>query len=387
MPSIIDSIVAGFPFPNVHPIIGEPNYESIAGLHLQLNANAASVASHLGNGLLGLIYLTVSPAVYATLSAVPFIPPPNPGPSPIIPEGSTGPQIANIRVAFVEATNLFTQYSTTDKALKQLLVGAVDDMFIRSLQTKYLGYLNVSTRQLLDHLYAQYARISAADLQANDITFKKPYDPNMPIETLFDQIDNGIDYAAAGLSPYTAEQVINNGFQLLYATGMFLEDCKIWKRRPAEYKTWNQFKTDFSVAHREFRDARGTTAGASPYQANAVYQQDTIDAIANLATATSHDRLAVSTLTTTNSDLTAELSRVNAKLVAALLANSNLTQQLAGTATPDRTDNNRYEARHYCWSCGFRQTHWGKHCPTPKEGHQKAAKASNTMGGSTANKH
>ena len=386
MPSTIDSIVNGFPFPTVHPIIGEPNYESIAALHLQLNANAASVSSHLGNGVLGLLYLTVSPAVYATLSAVPFVPPINPGPTPIIPPGSTGPQIANIRATFVEDTDLFKQYSTTDKALKQLLIAAVEEMFIRCLQTKYLGYLNVSTRDILDHLYAQYARISAADLQDNDVTLKAPYDPNLPIETLFDQIENGIDYAAAGLSPYSPEQVINTAFQLVYATGMFLDDCKIWKRRAVAYKTWAQFKTDFALSHREFRDARGTTAGATDYKANnAVYQQDTIEAIANLATATSYDRQAVSTLTATNSALTKELTSVHAKLVTALLEITKLTAQL-GTKPPNPRTDSRHDARHYCWSCGYLQLHYSSKCPSPKTGHQKGAKASNTMGGSTANK-
>lgn len=386
MAPLIDSIVEGFPFPTVQPIIGEPNYESIAALHLQLNANAASVQSHLGNGVLGLLYLTVSPAVYATLSAVPFVPPPNPGPSPIIPPLATGHVINNIRALFREATDRFKQYTATDKALKQLLVGAVDDMFIRSLQTKYLGYLNVSTRQILDHLYAQYARISSSDLQDNDVAFKTPYDANLPIETLFDQIENGVDYAAAGLSPYTPEQVTNNAFQLIHATGMFVEDCKIWKRNVAAYKTWDQFKTDFAESHREFRDARGTTAGATNYQANnAVYQQDTIDAIANLATATSHDRQAVSTLTATNSALTKELALVNAKLVTALLANTQLTSQLA-SGTGSAASTSRFEARHYCWSCGYKQTHFSSQCPTPKTGHQKGAKAADTMGGSTANK-
>ena len=330
------------------------------------------------------MYLTVSPAVYANLSAVPFLPPVNPGPTPIIPDRSTVPTTTTIRARFVEDTDIFKQYSTTDKALKQLLVGAVGKMFIRSLQTKYLGYLNVSTRQILDHLYAQYARISASDLQDNDVTFKKPYDPNLPIETLFDQIENCIDFAAAGLSPYSTEQVTNNAYQLIFATGMFIDDCTIWKRHDAAYKTWDQFKIDFADSHREFRDARGTTAGSTNYQANnAVYQDETIEAIANLATATSHDRQAVATLTTTNSALTKELTRVNAQLVTALLANTKLTAQLAEKPGNPAA---RHDARHYCWSCGYQCTHYSSKCPTPKDGHQKGAKASNIMGGSTANK-
>jgi hypothetical protein len=210
------------------------------------------------------------------------------------------------------------------------MLGAVHEMFIGCLQTKYLGYLRVTTQQMLNHLYAQYVHISAADLQDNDVTFKAPYDPNMPIEMLFNQIKNGMDYAAAGLSPYSTEQVMNNAFQLIYATGMFVDDCKIWKRHGTTYKTWDQFKTNFALVHQEFRDARGTTAGATGYQAtNAVYQKDTIEALANLATATSHDQQAVSTLTATNSTLTKELASVNDKLVAALLAKAKLMARLA----------------------------------------------------------
>ena len=86
----IDKIVDGFPHPNIAPIVGIPTYESIAELNLQLNANAASVqSSNLGNGQLGLLALTVSPAVFNTLSAVAFVHPVNPGTNPIIPPGAT----------------------------------------------------------------------------------------------------------------------------------------------------------------------------------------------------------------------------------------------------------------------------------------------------------
>jgi hypothetical protein len=86
----IDKIVDGFPHPNIAPIVGIPTYESIAELNLQLNANAASVQSNLGDGQLGLLALTVSPAVFNTLSAVAFVHPVNPGTNPVIPPGGSG---------------------------------------------------------------------------------------------------------------------------------------------------------------------------------------------------------------------------------------------------------------------------------------------------------
>jgi hypothetical protein len=42
---------------------------------------------------------------------------------------------------------------------------------------------------MLTHLYTSYGRLTPADLQDNNTRFRKPYDPNQPIEALFDQIE------------------------------------------------------------------------------------------------------------------------------------------------------------------------------------------------------
>ena len=78
MPSSIEKIVDGFPFPTIDPIIGTPDYESIADIHLKLNSNAASVQSNIVCGTHGLLFLTVSPAVYTNLSTTTFVLPVNP---------------------------------------------------------------------------------------------------------------------------------------------------------------------------------------------------------------------------------------------------------------------------------------------------------------------
>ena len=87
----IDKIVEGFPHPTINPIIGIPNYESISEIHIKLNSNTASVHSELGNGALGLLALTVTPAIHDTLAGVPFVAPTNPGQVFVMLPGSTGP--------------------------------------------------------------------------------------------------------------------------------------------------------------------------------------------------------------------------------------------------------------------------------------------------------
>ena len=117
MPTTIDNIVDSFPFPTIPPIVGTPTYNTIAEVNLKLNSNSASVQSNLGFCTLGLLKLTVSPAVYNTLSAIPFIVPVNPVSVPIIPANSTGAQITELLYAFDTASALFNEYNHTNKAL------------------------------------------------------------------------------------------------------------------------------------------------------------------------------------------------------------------------------------------------------------------------------
>ena len=115
----IDKIVEGFPHPTITPIIGIPNYESISEIHIKLNSNAASVHSELGNGALGLLALTVTPAVHDTLAGVPFVAPMNPGQVFFIPPNSTGLQIAALDAAHKIQVRIWKEFLAVDKALKQ----------------------------------------------------------------------------------------------------------------------------------------------------------------------------------------------------------------------------------------------------------------------------
>ena len=139
MSSTGDKIVEYFPFPTILTILGEPNYKTIAEVHFKLNANFASVQYNLGDGKLGLLYLTVSPSIYNSLSATVFVPLVNPGATAIITAGSTAAVIANERRSFADAIALFKRYDSVNKSLKQMLLGAFDEIFVRSLQTKYVS--------------------------------------------------------------------------------------------------------------------------------------------------------------------------------------------------------------------------------------------------------
>ena len=110
-------------------------------------------------------------------------------------------------------------------------------MFVCSLRNRRIDYANVTTLQLLAHMYTIYAKISAAGLESNTTRMKISYDVNLPIDTFFDQIKDAAEFTVAGNAPFIPVQVVNTAYNVVFSTGMFNDDCKIWKRKPTVEKS------------------------------------------------------------------------------------------------------------------------------------------------------
>jgi hypothetical protein len=189
----VESFIESFPHPIIPPIEGLPTYESIIDVTRLLNTNAASIHSELGDGQLGHLALTISPAVYAALSAIPFVAPPNPGPVPVlVPNVGTTAQIQGIIGDHKESLWLWREYNHVDAALKQQLIRAVDQLYIRTLQHRHTGFANVTTRQLIQHLLNTYSNITPTELAQKDIKFRTAYGPAQPIEALNSQLKDAM---------------------------------------------------------------------------------------------------------------------------------------------------------------------------------------------------
>ena len=188
MPTSINKLVEAFPQPTIPPIIGVPTYDTISEVIMILSSNAALILTNLGCGTLGYLALLETPDIYNTISATPFVPPPNPGAAPTVPPGTTSIEQTRIRYDFVAATSLYSQLHNVKGALLQQLLGSVDNIYLWSLQTRHIGYGNTTVRQFLDHLISTYPNISAADFQDNDARFRKPYNPNLLFGTVLDQV-------------------------------------------------------------------------------------------------------------------------------------------------------------------------------------------------------
>ena len=112
----------------------------------------------------------------------------------------------------------------------------------------------------------------------------------------------------------------------MFNTGIFAADFREWNQRTADNKTLPHLKILFAAAHMDWRllmqNETGTPYGAA-HNATAspddrYLQQETVEAIANLATSTARNCSSITQLTAMVKRLTAEFDTVNTKLVVKL---------------------------------------------------------------------
>jgi hypothetical protein len=221
MPITGDQTVESFTHPTISKIGGQPSYHSLKNIFTTLNANVASIPCTISSGDLGWIAITISPALYTTLAGNPFPFPTNPGPSPALPPFAAPSQLAAITAAHTERQRLWQEYNTVDRALKQQLVHAIEEKYISGQPNQLTGYAGVRTRTLIEHLQRNYGTLQPSELAANDAAFKKAYNADEPIETLYAQIEEAAAIADAGLQPYSHQQILNNAFLLVRNSGVF----------------------------------------------------------------------------------------------------------------------------------------------------------------------
>jgi hypothetical protein len=314
-----DELIAGFPHSSLLKVTGEPMFEDLKVIRRLLNTNAMSVSSYVGGGRHGHLGIIMTNEEYFSIAAGVFPVPENPGASAEVVVGMTAAVIAELTRLHREATRVYHTNHNVDQAIKKLILEALDDAYLNALSDEVVGYANCTSLDLLTHLLKFYAMIAPTELTQNYERLNTPYDPNQPIETLFQQIQDARAFAVTGGQPYGNAMIINVAYTLVFNTGLFPDACQAWQSRAISGKTWAQFKIDFATAHLEFRLTNQTAQQSGVHSSNMMIEQtrddsmqETAEAIAQLATAMASHRGTVATLTTTNAKLANQLEAAHA---------------------------------------------------------------------------
>ena len=158
-----------------------------------------------------------------------------------------------------EELRVYRQVENTELALKSQLIDTFDDTYFRGLRRRHTGFCGITYLQMIAHLYHNYGIVTALNIIENEKRMDKPYDPSEAIELYFDQIEEAVEFAEAGHSPFTITQIVTKAFIQMFTTGLYKDECRDWNKLPVPARTWPAFKTIFLAANKEIREMQALT--------------------------------------------------------------------------------------------------------------------------------
>eukprot|EP00957_Ditylum_brightwellii_P013019 983374-Ditylum_brightwellii.AAC.2 len=175
-------------------------------------------------------------------------------------------------------------------------------------------------------------------LQESYTHMTQRYNPALPIEIFFEQLETAKDLANANGTAYTQAQLISIAFSLVFSQGVLNDACGTWHRRPTAEHTWDNFIQHFTKAHQELTELQ-TAAQQGGFVANNVEldttTEQTVQVLEDLLQDTTEDKMMVTNLSTTNTNLTQQvanstrnITKKETELSAIKLSIDKLTEQL-----------------------------------------------------------
>jgi hypothetical protein len=81
-----------------------------------------------------------------------------------------------------------------------------------------VGFANINPRDMFEHFFLTYGRITVFDLEQNFEQKRKAWDPQQPVETLLKQIQYFADLSDAGGVEIDHSKQVNVGYANIFAT-------------------------------------------------------------------------------------------------------------------------------------------------------------------------
>jgi hypothetical protein len=346
----------------------EPTFASILVAHIELNANAASVYSARGDGLLGHRALTINAVDYESRSQghVKFIAPTNLPINPTHKDKATEAEIAEDNRQNKALRLEFVLWHNVDAVLRNLLIAAVPGIFLATMKNPVTGFGNVTCLELLTHLHDNYGKITEQELEDNVIRMRAQWNPPTAIEALLVQIEDGIAFVAEGNDEPTKPTILRWAYDIVAKTGRYDLACREWRQfnPTSTTKDWQKFKSHFKAADRDMR-SQDTTGTADYHGAHAATNDATLLATTQAALAASELKLAHA------------MAQVSLSSSSKSNSDQSINTRISGLTTPDT------RPRAYCWTHGHTTNlqHTSPTCQYPQEGHEVSATATNMMGG------
>jgi hypothetical protein len=197
--SAVQDVTVRFPHPIIPTVQGRVDCKTIHAIRKLLQANARAIDTDLGGGALVHLGIIVYVAAYSIFAPThPWVNPVAPGPIPAVIYSGTEAQLSTAIQTWEENVLTFRTYNTVQQSLKKQIITVFEPMYWYILNDDIVGIAHIIEMQKFEHLFLPYGSITAVDLEHHFEHMRKAWDPQQPLETLFNHIQDCVDFSESG---------------------------------------------------------------------------------------------------------------------------------------------------------------------------------------------
>ena len=127
-----------------------------------------------------------------------------------------------------------------------MLVEACKPIYLEALRDATTNSINLPIYTINQYLYDTYGAISPETLREKRTEVENiQFDPNLPIDVIFNKIEKFTHISEAARSPLTQKQSTDFAYNIFLSAQIFTKYLIDWEAKPILNQTWIQMKIDF----------------------------------------------------------------------------------------------------------------------------------------------
>eukprot|EP00804_Cyclotella_cryptica_P012938 CCRYP_002290-RA/>CCRYP_002290-RA protein AED:0.50 eAED:0.37 QI:0/0/0/1/0/0/2/0/633 len=209
----------------------------------------------------GFVGMVLPAQIYALRCEAPWTEWPDPGNHPAA--ANTSVEQRNVKTIYDANRVVFDSQENVRRAINNALNDAIPNAFRKPIgnqmgQKVYTVCDN--PRDILSNLRTKYGTSTPAEKRRNNVLLDAPWDPNDPIEALFDRIEDCFIFALICKPEFTMEQIIDKAIVAIQLTGLYETALLEWSGFADANKTWQQLKLVEEAYELRLASGQGTAA-------------------------------------------------------------------------------------------------------------------------------
>ena len=187
-------------------------------LHQQAKSRASNLHSTNGGAAHGHLGAVIQPISYAFVSNVPYVIPVYP-PALDIPVNATRHHTDFLKAEHATALWEYHEYYNLTHKFIAMLQQAIEPAYLRAITSRVAGTITLTFLEAIQRLKQAYGNVSEEQLAELELETKHfAFDPTLPIDNVYNAIEDLVEYADLAEVPYTQRQIVAIGHGIVNRT-------------------------------------------------------------------------------------------------------------------------------------------------------------------------